>query len=174
MNLKKSVLLVFLVLAAGPAAAEIMRLRLPGGVTLTFDAPPMNEIKQASEGGRYQYVASSVGNAAGRYNLSVYAEPISCGHGESTKQVTRCFLEKSDLIPGLMRQSRRTACDERSCSVTYATAVRVGDATVPQLHLNTIFAYPGKWVDVHFSILNPTDTDAGLMARLQESLRYED
>jgi hypothetical protein len=148
-------------------------LTLPEGASLSFDAPEIAKLKEVSESGRYQYLASSADGAEQLFSLSVYVDPIDCHFGESTREVTRCFLEKSDLIPGIIKDSRSTRCDEdRRCEVIYFTAIKVGESIVSQLHANTIFTYRGGWVDVHISVINPTGDYAKLMARFAGSLNF--
>jgi hypothetical protein len=126
------------------------------------------------EAASYQYVASSVGHADERFNLSVYVEPISCHFGTSLKEVTRCFLEKSDLIPGIVKETRGTSCDERRCEVVYVTALKVKDSLVVQMHTNTVLVYGNRWVDVHFSVLSPTPEDKRVIRALADSLSLEE
>lgn len=148
-------------------------LTLPESASVSFDAPQIVKLKEVSDGGRYQYLASSVDGAEQGFNLSVYVDPIDCHFGESTREVTRCFLEKSDSIPGIVKESRSTRCDEdRRCEVIYFTTVKAGESIVRQLHANTIFTYRGRWVDIHISVINPTGDYAKLMARFAGSLNF--
>lgn len=63
----------------------------------------------------------------------MYVEPIDCHFGTLLKEVTRCFLEQSDLIPGIVKDTRGTSCDARRCEVVYVTAVTVKDSLVVQM-----------------------------------------
>jgi hypothetical protein len=121
----------------------------------------------------YQYLATSVGQQDGRFSVSVFIEPTECHFGKSTKEVTRCFLEKSDEIPGLVPESRKTECSERHCLVLYGIAFRNGQDEFRQLHANLIFAYRDGWAHVHLSIVKPTDDDIPLLTKFASSLSYE-
>jgi len=160
-------------LLAGSATAEPLTLQLPGNSSLSVDAPPMTRLKETSEGDRYQYVASSIDHADKRFNLSVFVDPITCYFGTSLKEVTRCFLEKSDLIPGMVKESRSTHCDEQRCEVVYVTGVKLNDRMVVQMHTNTILVYGNRWIDIHLSVVSPTDDDKRIFARLADSLSHQ-
>jgi len=160
------ILVPALLMVVTAAMAEPTTLTLPAGLILIFEAPPMTKLSEETEGGHYRYVASSVGSADERFNLSVSVEPISCHFGASMKDVTRCFLEKSDSIPGIVKQSRETGCDNTGCSVGYATP--------GQTHIHFIFVHGRDWADVHLSVTKPTTADNEVIQRFQGSLLYQE
>lgn len=162
----KTLVPLLVLVAATNAEAEPTSLLLPAGLMLTFEAPPMKKISEEKKGGSYRYVASSAGSADERFNLSVMVEPIDCKFGASVKDVTRCFLEKSDSLPGLVKQSRTTTCGTTGCSVGYATA--------DQMHVHVIFVHGKDWADVHLSVTKPTTADTEAVQRFQGSLVYQD
>jgi hypothetical protein len=158
---------------ASSAGAEPMTLVIAGNGTVTFDVPPMTKLDEVEEAGRYRYVASSIGQDDQRFNLSVFLEPTTdCHFGKDTKEITRCFLEKSDLQPGLVKESRRTTCFETYCVVYLGIAVQVEDRLVRQLSVNLLFAYRDGWGHVHFSVLTPTDEDGPALEAFTRSLTF--
>jgi hypothetical protein len=163
---------VGLLLISGGAAGEMATLRLPENATITFDAPKMSKLREMAEHGRYQYVASSVGQADQRFTLSVHVEPIDCRFGKSLEQVARCFNERLDSIPGVIKEADSPSCDRKRCDVFYVLSTKTGDRTVRQLNLNSLFVYGGAWVDVHLSVLNPVAEDAQRLARFAASLKF--
>jgi hypothetical protein len=162
-----------MLLASVTAGAETTILTLADGGHISFDAPSMTKVKEVRDAQRYEYLATSQGKEDERFNLSVYVEHTDCHFGSSTKEITRCFLEKSDSIPGLVPESRNTACLEKYCNVVYGVAGRIKDREFRQLHVNLLFAYRDGWAHVHLSILNPTDDDIPILTKLPTSLSYE-
>ena len=165
-------LLLLLALAADAAFAEAVTLQLPAQRSLAFDAPPMTKLQEVSAAERYQYLASSVGQDDARFNLSVHVEPIDCRFGRSLQEVSRCFLEKSDLISGIVKKSRNTRCDARRCEVTYTTTAQTSEREVTQLNTHALLVDRDSWVDVHLSVISPTDADKLIFARFMDSLSY--
>ena len=97
--------------------------------------------------GRYQYVASSVGQSDQRFSLSVHVEPIDCRFGKSLKQVARCFIERLDSIQGVIKEADSPSCDRERCDVFYVLSAKTGDRTVRQLNLNSLFVMAaGGWM----------------------------
>jgi hypothetical protein len=172
----KKIILLLVALVTDTAIAETVTLTLPGNASLSFDTPQMTKLKEVSKGGSYQYFASSIGSPDPRFNLSVYAEPISCHFGASLKEVTHCFLERSDLIPGIREETRSTRCDEQRCEVIYVTAAETEKSVVVQMHTNTILVYGKLWVDIHFSVTGlkreTQEEDKRTFAKLAGSLSF--
>ncbi len=167
----KRMIAILLMLVSVGAVAEPVTLLLPQKVTLSFDAPPMTKLREVSQENLFQYLASSAGSDDERFSLSIYVEPIDCQHGSKIKQIAECFLERSDQIPGINKESRSTRCDRSRCEIMYVTVVKAGETLIRQLHTNTLFTYGGEWVDVHFSVLNPAQTDGKMLARFAGSLK---
>jgi len=145
---------------------------LPEKATLFFQAPKMTKLKEASVGGRYQYTATSLGEPDERFNLSVYVEPIDCQYGKSLHDVTRCFVDRLNSIPGLKKGSDSPSCSKRRCDIFYVTTATLGDKIVRQLHVTSLFTYRGAWVDVHLSAVNPKSEDSDTFASFAASLEF--
>ena len=171
MNMKTLAIAVLL-LVSRHAVGETTTLSLPEGAALAFEGPKMVTLKEVNEDGRYQYVAASLGGTDTRFNLSVHVEPIDCQHGKSLKDVTRCFTDRMDQIPGVIKDSSSPHCDRRRCEIFYGMKMKVGEKTVLQLHANTLFTYRGAWVDVHFSALNPDAKDSKVLAHFASTLKF--
>jgi hypothetical protein len=160
-----------LLIVSRQASAETTTLELPDQATLSFDAPKMSKLKEVSDGGRYEYQASSRGEADERFNLSVYVQPIDCPQGKSLKEVARCFFDGLKTIPGVVLESDSPSCSRRRCDILYITTVKLGDKTINQLHHNALYVYRGAWVDAHLSAVNPHREDAEIFARFEASLK---
>src|SRR4051812_38145028 len=117
-----------LVLLSGSAFSEVTSLDLPEKARITFDAPKMSKLKESNENGRYQYVASSVGEPDQRFNLSVYVEPVDwCRFGKSLEQVARCFIETLDSYPGIIKEADTPNCERKRCDVFYVLSSKAGE-----------------------------------------------
>lgn len=156
---------------AGVACAEVTTLHLPEKASLTFESPKMSKLKEMTQDGRYQYAASSAGESDPRFNLSIYVEAIDCRYGKSVSQVARCFVEGLDSIPGVIKEADSPSCERQRCDVFYVLSRKVGERTIRQLHLNSLFVYGGRWVDVHLTVLNPVAEDAQRLAKFAATLQ---
>jgi hypothetical protein len=172
-KMKKYAWLLILALS-DQALADKLVLKIPGRGTLSFAAPQMRKLQESNEAGRYRYQATSVGTDNERFNLTVYVEKIDCHFGKSTKEVTRCFLEKSDLVPGVLKNSRSTLCREVSCDVTYLVETQVGEDKFVMFSFNAIRALRDEWLHVHFSATNPRKEDLSIVSEVQESFSFVD
>jgi hypothetical protein len=164
-------LLALSILASSQAAfAAPVTLSLPDNATLTFEAPAMNDGQEERDGNMFQYMATSMGKADPRFNLSIYVEPKACAIGKLLKDVTQCFVVMNSRNPAIVADSTKTRCTEKSCEVSYRTLHKVGAREVELAHTNTIMVYGDLWVDVHFSITMPTPEDAGVAGKFSDSL----
>jgi hypothetical protein len=168
----KLLTLVILLLVSLSAAAGTTTLALPGNTTLIFDAPEMTKVKEASDGSHYQYVATSLGGADERFNLSVNVEPIDCQYGKSLRDVARCFTDRLASIPGLVKEEDSPSCSRKRCDIYYVTTEKSGEKQIRQLHINSLFIYLDTWVDVHFSVVDPNSEDSKVMARFEAALKF--
>jgi hypothetical protein len=160
-------------LLSGNALSEVTTLRLPESALITFDAPKMSRLKESNENGQYRFVASSVGQPDQRFNLSIHVEPADCRYGKALEEVARCFMERLDSMPGIVKETDRPSCERNRCDVLYVLSHKAGDRIIRQLNLNSMFVYGGKWVDVHLSVVNPVAEDAQRLARFATSLKFE-
>jgi hypothetical protein len=172
MVIMKLLALVILLLVSLSAAAGTTTLVLPGNTTLIFDAPEMTKVKEASDGSHYQYVATSLGGADERFNLSVYVEPIDCQYGKSLRDVARCFTDRLASTPGIATEEDSPSCSRKRCDIFYVTTDKSGEKQVRQLHVNSLFIYLDTWVDVHFSVVDPNSEDSKVMARFAATLKF--
>jgi hypothetical protein len=171
--MRRFVPLILLLLAAD-AWAEKTVLSIPGKGQISFEAPPLIKLKEVSGSSRYEYQASSAGTDKERVRVSVLVEPTECGYGQTTKDITRCFLEQSDQIPGLVKESRNTECSEQSCTVVYMVAAREAEKDFRQLHINLVFSYRKGWGHVHLSVVNPTEADVVQLLTFPSSVSYKE
>lgn len=168
----KLLTLVILLMVSLSAVAGTTKLALPENATLVFDAPTMTKAKEANDGSHYQYVATSLGGADERFNLSVNVEPIDCQYGMSLRDVARCFVDRLDSIPGIKKEADSPSCTRKRCDIFYVTTEKSSDKQVRQLHFNSLFIYRGAWVDVHLSAVDPSSEDSSVFARFAASLKF--
>jgi len=158
-----------LILLSGPVMAETT-LILPAGAELHLDVSTLTKLEEESSADRYRYVATSLWGDQ-RFNLSVHVEPIDCKYGKSLKQVSRCFVERLDSLPGVIKEADDMDCRRNRCDILYVTNVKLDQGMVRQLHFNGLFVYRGGWVDVHLTALNPTADDSNVFAKFATKLK---
>jgi hypothetical protein len=157
-------------LALLPAAvhAAPMTVSVPGqGWQLSFDAPVFVDQKAVDHPDQYMYWGSS-----GRFNLSIYVETPGCKGGVKNEDFLDCFWPKASRNPLIVKESIDTRCNETYCRIAYDIKAALRGQPLRQVNRNFIFAYRGKWTDVHVSVLDPTETDLKLLDAFETSLNY--
>ena len=161
-----SVFLAFLPAVAGAAPTSVA---IPGlGWQVSFDAPPAVERKESDHPDQYLYFAS-----AGRFNMSIYVETPGCKRGATHADFRDCFWPKASRNPVIVKESIRQECGERYCKVSYDIEAPWDRRLVRQRNINFLFAYRGKWTDVHVSVLEPTEADVKMLEAFEASLGYD-
>jgi hypothetical protein len=161
-NATAAILIVFSTISY----AEIQSVSVPKIGTIAFNAPPMQKIKENVSGGDFRYVATG-----GRYNLSVYVTGPICGPASSHKDIAACFVEKH-VKAGFNLEPPTVTCDERRCMAVSVRRTTHDGIEYGQVSINALFLFEGKWGDVHFSIQNPTDSDAAILESFDSSFSY--
>lgn len=150
--------------------ADLSRVTLPipgQGWHVSFDTPPLMKRNEADSPDQYMYIASS-----GRFNLSLYVETPSCDGGTGHADFYNCFWPRASRNPQIVEDSVVATSTERFYKVVYDTLTPWKEQMVRQRHINFLFAYRGKWTDLHISIVEPTEVDGELVAAFEESLSY--
>ena len=57
-------------------------------------------------------------------------------------------------------------------SVQYEVAAPFNGKTVHQINVNYYFAYRGRWIDVHISVIEPNSDDLEIIDDFGRSLKY--
>lgn len=157
-----------------PALAEPLTLTLPDNGKLTVDVPPMVKLAETANGPSYTYKASSFGSGEPHFNLSVFVEPKACNGASSHKEVLNCFIAKGKTSPTLEMEIKGSNCTEKYCLIVAGYKMRSNGARLPQIHSNLLYAYRGGWVDIHFSVTQPTPDDAKILQAFGMGVNYVD
>lgn len=153
-----------------PAAAHAapMTVDVPGqGWQLSFDAPSFVDHKEADHPDQYMYLGNS-----GRFNLSIYVETPGCKGGATNQDFLDCFWPKAGRNPLIVKESIDTRCSETYCRIAYDIKAALRGQPLRQVNRNFLFAYRGKWTDVHVSVVDPTEADLKLLDLFETSLSY--
>lgn len=162
--------IALLILASTSAWAESTALNIPGqGWKVTFDAPSLTKVKEGNTANQYMYFGN-----ADRFNLSLFVEAPTCSGGDSHEDFFKCFWPKASRNPIIKKESVKTMCGDRYCKIVYDAEVNFRGAVIQQRSMNFLFAYRGKWTDVHVSVVNPTADDLKVLETFEDSLTYND
>lgn len=134
---------------------------------ISFDSPPLTKQKEGVKPGQYMYVGN-----AGRFNLSLYVEDPSCDGGDKHEDYYQCFWPKSSQNPLIAKESVTYLCKEKYCKVEYDVVANFAGQKIRQHNINFLIAYRGKWIDLHISIVQPTDEDQQILETFEKSLVY--
>jgi hypothetical protein len=140
---------------------------VPDWGSITFEAPALAKIEETTQPQQFRHYAT-----AGRFNVSVIVEPPGCAGGDTHRAVFECHGAKLARFPGLMPESLMGDCTDKFCRLLYATENTIAGKNYVLIHVNLLFAAHGRWVDVHGSVVNPTEADAAAMQRFGRSLVY--
>ena len=152
--------------SAATSALETARIEVPDeGWSLSFQAPGLTQQKQATGKGGFQWMANAT-----PFVISFFAETPA---GGPTHQA--CFdhywalssrnptLDKSSISISRTPTYHRVQYD---CRGTYQGRPYL------QRNVNYFFAFRGRWMDLHVSVLNPTGEGDGIFEGFDRSLNY--
>ncbi|WP_395748361.1 hypothetical protein [Prosthecobacter sp.] len=108
---------------------------------------------------------------AGRFNVSAYVENQPKGGGES-KACRDYFWQKAAQNPMVQKDSVKQWSAPLCECVEYVTVDESLGEKQTLANINCCFEMLGKWVDVHASVIAPTDEDTRMLKKLGESLIY--
>ncbi|WP_395745477.1 hypothetical protein [Prosthecobacter sp.] len=108
---------------------------------------------------------------AGRFNVSVFVEAQPPGGGDS-KACRDHFWQKASANPMIQKESIKIWSAEWCECVEYVTVDESQGEKMTLANINCYFELLGKWVDVHASVISPTEDDARMLKTLGESLVY--
>lgn len=161
--------LLICLLGCASLRAETWVIPVAGkGWQITFDGPvPAMESLQPNEQGLV-YRA----NAGLFFNLSAVVEPPAGSGGDSKACRAHIWAETSQnpmIQKDSVKQWSAPACE----CVEYQIAGETNDGRkFKQANINCFFAHEGRWVDVHASVMAPTETDHALLKNLAQSLAH--
>lgn len=134
--------------------------------SIGFLSPPLTNKKEDSKNDGYQYMASS-----DRFTISIFVEQPK---GDATSH-TKCFeyyWPRARRNPAIQHETIQTTATPWYHRVQYDSKGTYKDRSYVQRSVNYFFAYAGRWVDVHISVIEPTETDIAIFNAMDLSLHY--
>lgn len=147
--------------------AEILTIPVVGqGWQIKFEGPVL-----AVESQEYKADGLTYRGNAGRFNVSAIVGAPAGKDGDS-KACRDHFWKQASQNPTIQKDSVKQWSAAMCEWVEYVTVdASPGDEST-QAHINCYFELLGKWVDVHASVISPTDDDKQMLKKLAESLFY--
>jgi hypothetical protein len=97
---------------------------------------------------------------AGRFNVSVFVEPPPEGAKVATNAACRDFYwAKASRNPVIVADTIRKTTHATCEAVTYRSKGALQGTPFVQDSVNCFFVHEGRWVDVHASIISPTEEE---------------
>ncbi|HSI28228.1 MAG: hypothetical protein ACAH05_07535 [Methylophilus sp.] len=172
MNLLRYVLrslLAFASLLPLQSVAEITTLPIPDqDWGITFDAPALRPVREADSNDHYMYSAN-----ASNFAVTLHVDIPSCNGGESHEEVLNCFWPKAGKDPLINQATVAKSCNSRYCKLSYDFENTFQDAAIKQKHVYFLFAYKGRWANLHAAVSNPKQTDLQLIEKFEQSFSYQ-
>lgn len=140
------------------------------GLSISFDAPELEKIKEAFNDKAYQYFGNS-----GRLNVSIYVEGPLCNGVSTNDGMLQCFESKGFPPPKdkIVEGSYKKIKDERFYKAIYDYSLNNDGGEFRQRHVNYFILYAGKWIHVHVSLVDPVGEDESLISGFENSLRIQ-
>jgi hypothetical protein len=158
--------LSLLVLLSASAPAEVVTLPIPNeGWHITFDAPHFESSEDSKAPVGYAFRAN-----AGRFNLSAFIEKPN--GGPSNKECYQFYWRDASRNPMIVKSSVAVAETPKFVRVQYDIETTFQGQKIHQRNVNYYFAYHGRWVDVHISIIEPAASDQAIFDRFDSGLSY--
>lgn len=158
-----------------PASTPISIAVPEQGWRISFIAPKLTGTETIRQG-RYDYRAT-----AGRFMLSFFVESPEfypdCAKGFSHEDNFRCFekIALPKITESQYFEKPSLAVTKHSEFIKVSYTVNFPDRAAPIRHQSThyLFAFNGKWIDLHISIIAPTPDDTAVLELFERSLKYE-
>ncbi len=145
-------------------------LQIPGqNWSLSYDAPRLTKIEEASRDGHYQYLASAPSGMV----VSVFVEP-SEGRGTDKRSCGDYYWRRTAENPAIIASTVERTDRDEFIIVSYAVEVPRGDNWIVQGNYNIYGYRNGQCVDIHLSRLfaDDKDIDFSELIRFAGSLEY--
>lgn len=165
----RHVITALLVCVFGSAVlhAEILTIPVPGeGWQIKFEGPVLAVESQevSTDGLTYR------GNA-GLFNVSAFVG-APAGSGGDSKACRDHFWQKAIQNPMIQQASVKQWSTPLCECVEYVTVDESQGEKLTQANIDCYFELLGKWVDVHASVISPTEDDTRMLKKLGDSLFY--
>ncbi len=160
-------LLVVCTLCGGALRAEVLVIPVVGqGWRIKFEGPVLAVESQYFDADGLIYRGN-----AGRFNVSARVEGQPSSGGDS-KACRDHLWKKAAQNPMIQKESIKLWSAKWCECVEYVTVDESQGERMTQANINCYFELLGKWVDVHASVISPTDEDTQMLKRMGESLIY--
>jgi len=147
--------------------AEILTIPVVGqGWQIKFEGPVL-----AVESQEYKVDGLTYRGNAGRFNVSAFVGAPADKGGDS-KACRDHFWKLASENPMIEKDSVKQWSTPMCECVESVTKDESQGEESTQAHINCYFELLGKWVDVHASVISPTDDDKQMLKKLAESLFY--
>ncbi len=147
--------------------AEILTIPVVGqGWQIKFEGPVL-----AVESQEYKADGLTYRGNAGLFNVSAFVGAPT-GKGGDSKACRDHFWRQASENPMIQKDSVKQWSSPMCECVDYVTVDESQGEKSTQAHTNCYFELLGKWVDVHASVISPTDDDKLMLKKLAESLFY--
>ncbi len=164
---RAAVVLAFVLAFAGSAIAVPVKVEIPKeGWSIAFDSPSLSRQQESKGDGEYAFKANS-----GRFNLSLFVEKPA-GAGQTHRDCYEFYWSQAGRNPMIARDSVVNSETPKYVRVRYDIVTEFQGQPIRQRHVHYFFAFRGKWVDVHISVIVPTREDEEIFAAFDRSLRY--
>lgn len=161
-----AVLMLLLGLPVVGFATE-MKVKIPKqGWFISFDSPPLSGKQESKRGGDYAFSANS-----DRFNISFFVEKPH-GTGVTHKDCYDFYWPQASRNPMIAKDTIEMSENPKYVRVQYDIVTEFQGRPIRQRNVNYYFAFSGKWIDVHISIIAPSESDAELVTAFDRSLSY--
>lgn len=151
------------------AFAEITTLPIPDqGWSVSFEAPPLRPVREADSNDHYMYSAN-----ANHFAVSLYVDTPACDGGDTHEAVLNCFWPKASKDPLINQATVVKNCNQSYCKISYDFENAFQGAPIRQKHVHFLFAYQGRWSNLHAVVSNPGDDDLKLLEAFSNSFSYK-
>lgn len=159
-------ILVLCLFAVTSVHAEQLVVPVAGeGWHLAFEGPRLFKEAMQQDAQGLQYKAN-----AGRFNLSVFVESPD-GKGGDHKACRDFYWPQASRNPMIQKQTvKHWSAPEGECVEYVLAGEREGVGAFSLANINCYCSHQGKWVDVHASVISPTDEDVQMLQKLAKSL----
>ena len=167
LRLKDVIIIILLMGCPATAFSEFVTIDIPeAGWGITFDAPTLSKPEDSRRGSDYAFRALS-----DRFNISIFVEePTAIGNTHTDSY--NFYWSKVSPNPNIDIPSIATTETPEYVRVQYLSTLNFQGEPFRQKHVNYYFAFGGKWVDVHISIINATSSDESILKTFDQSLSY--
>jgi len=165
--MKKTIILIILFCITAVSLAAEEKVIIPNeDWFISFDSPPLLQKQESRIEKGYAFRAKS-----GRFNISLYVEKPQ-GHGATNKDCFEFYWPKASRAPSIPINTIKVSETSKYVRGQYDVVMEYQGKTIRHRNVNYYFVFNDKWVDVHISIIAPTEKDDAIFAVFDRSLSY--